>query len=92
MVNFLNAILVESPSTSVGGFSFLVKEELILGQQEDGYNFNEIKFTMDHRSDFRVLTGKKSNDSVPARAVFNSIEIKTGIPAVIREMRQFITN
>ena len=57
MVNFLNAILVESPSTSVGGFSFLVKEELILGQQEDGYNFNEIKFTMDHRSDFRVLTG-----------------------------------
>ena len=33
---------------------------------------------MDHRSEFRVLTGKKSNDSMPARAVFNSIEIKTG--------------
>ena len=78
MVNFLNAILVENPSTSVGGFSFLVKEELVLGQQEDGYNFNEIKFTMVHRFDFRVLPGKKSNDSVPARAVFNSIEIKTG--------------
>ena len=78
MVNFLNAILVESPSTSVGGFSFLVKEELILGQQEDGYNFNGIKLTMDHRFDFRVLPDKKSNESVTVRAVFNSIEIKTG--------------
>lgn len=69
---------MESPSTSVGGLSFLVKEELILGQKEDGYNFNGIKFTMDHRSDFRVLTGKNSNESVTVRTVFNSIEIKTG--------------
>ena len=92
MVNFLNAILVENPSTSVGGFSFLVKEELILGQQEDGYNFNGIKFTMDHRFDFRVLTGKKSNESVPARDVLIPLRLKLGIPAMLREMRQNITN
>ena len=89
----LNAILVESPSTSVGGFSFLVKEELIVGLQEDGYNFNEIKFTMDHRSDFRVLTGVRNPTIVCLLALFLiPLRLKLGIPAMLREMRQFITN